>query len=93
MLEACSCALPVVATTVGGNPEIVSEGQNGYLVPPRDAPALASAILAQWKAPEVARAMGESARRRVVECFSIERMVQNYVELYRDIQAARGSRR
>jgi glycosyltransferase involved in cell wall biosynthesis len=89
MLEACSCALPVVATAVGGNPEIVLEGQTGNLVPPRDAPALASAILAQWNAPEVARAMGQSARRRVAECFSIERTVRDYVELYHDIQTAR----
>jgi glycosyltransferase involved in cell wall biosynthesis len=87
MLEACSCALPVVATAVGGNPEIVLEGRTGILVPPRDAQALASAILTQWEAPEVARAMGLSARRRIVECFSLDRMVHDYVELYREIQA------
>ena len=89
MLEACSCALPVVATAVGGNPEIVLEGKTGNLVPPRDAQALASAILAQWEIPEAAYTMGQSARRRVVECFSLDRMVQEYVELYRDILAGR----
>ena len=89
MLEACSCALPVVATAVGGNPEIVLQGQTGTLVPARDARALASAILAQWEAPEASRSMGQSARRRVVKCFSLDRMVQDYVGLYHDIQAAR----
>jgi glycosyltransferase involved in cell wall biosynthesis len=89
MLEGCSCALPVVATAVGGNPEIVLAGQTGSLVPPRDAEALASAILRQWEAPETARTMGQAARRRVVECFSLDRMVADYIDLYRELLDAR----
>jgi glycosyltransferase involved in cell wall biosynthesis len=92
MLEACSCGLPVVATAVGGNPEIVLDGETGNLVAPRDARALASAVLAQWEAPAAARLMGDSARRRIVDCFSLDRMIRDYIELYQEIHAARAAR-
>ena len=89
--EACSCALPVMATAVGGIPEIALEGRTGNLVPLRDARALAVASFAQREVPDVARVMGQSARRSVVECFSLDRMVQDQVDPYRDIQVGRVS--
>lgn len=92
LLEACSCELPVVATTIGGNPEIVVDRKTGILVPPRDADALSAAILEQWHAPDSAHAMGRAARARVVEMFSLDSMIGRYVELYQELLSRRGSR-
>jgi glycosyltransferase involved in cell wall biosynthesis len=85
MLEASSCALPVVATRVGGNPEIVVDGKTGLLVPPRDPDALAEATLWMWENRERATAMGRAARQRVKEKFSLDRMVRDYLELYHEL--------
>lgn len=85
MLEASSCALPVVATRVGGTPEIVVDGETGLLVPPRDADALAQAILWIWRNRNRAHAMGRAARQRVKKKFSLDRMVRDYLELYQEL--------
>jgi glycosyltransferase involved in cell wall biosynthesis len=89
MLEACACALPVVATKVGGNPEIVVDGQTGRLVPPRDPSALAAGILEHLGNARAAHAMGRSARQRVVELFSLDRMVHDYLALYDEVRDRR----
>lgn len=91
LLEAMAAGKPVVATAVGGNPEAVIDGQTGLLVPPRDAGALAAAtcrLLAD--APERAR-FGANGRTRVQERFSMERMVEQYEHLYRDLVAGRSA--
>jgi len=85
MLEACACELPVVATSVGGNPDIVVDGQTGRLVPPRDPRALAAGILEQWDNVGAARAMACAARQRMLERFSLDRMVRDYVSLYNEV--------
>jgi glycosyltransferase involved in cell wall biosynthesis len=87
MLEASSCALPIVATAVGGNREIVVDGETGRLVPPGNVQAVAGALLALWANPDASRAMGQAARQRVVQRFSLDRMVDEYVDLYREILA------
>ena len=91
MLEACSCALPVVATTVGGNPEIIEDAMTGRLVPPWDAHALAGAVLRTWRARDDALAMGRATRERMVERFSLDRMVSDHVALYREVLDARAA--
>jgi glycosyltransferase involved in cell wall biosynthesis len=85
ILEACSCGLPVVATAVGGNPEVIEDGRTGMLVPADDAQSLAEAVLRLWRRPARARRMGRAARRRVRNEFSVERMVEQYMDLYREI--------
>ena len=82
ILEAMSAAVPVVATKVGGNPELVEDGQTGFLVPVGDPVGIADAISRLLDQPEMARAFGKRARQRVVEEFAVERMVAKIEELY-----------
>ncbi|KRF02242.1 glycosyltransferase [Frateuria sp. Soil773] len=84
LLEACAAALPIVATDVGGNGEIVRDGDTGRLVPPRDPAALADALLALLREPARAQAMGRSARAWVERHGSLEAMARRYDRLYRD---------
>jgi sugar transferase (PEP-CTERM/EpsH1 system associated) len=82
ILEAMAAGLPVVATSVGGNPELVADGVTGTLVPPRDADALASAVT-RYAADERLRAEhGAAGRRRVLAEFTLERMAERYMDLY-----------
>jgi glycosyltransferase involved in cell wall biosynthesis len=82
LLESMAAAVPVVATEVGGNPEVVEHGVTGLLVPPRDPAALASSICLLLEKPEAARRFGQSGRQRVAKEFSLERMVKDTEELY-----------
>ena len=82
LLEAMAAGLPVVATRVGGNPEVVVDGETGWLVPPRDPDALAAAIRSLLDDPKLAARMGESGRTRVRERFSLEAMVRAYAAVY-----------
>jgi glycosyltransferase involved in cell wall biosynthesis len=68
--EAMACGLPVVANAAGALPEVVgTDGEAGVLVPPRDARAMAAAILDLLSAPERAERMGRAARRRIERVF------------------------
>jgi L-malate glycosyltransferase len=83
LMEAMASRLPIVATRVGGNPELVREGENGFLVPYGDAQALAEAIGALLSAPEQAREMGLRGRHCVESALSMERMAEGHGALYR----------
>ncbi|MBI5343655.1 MAG: glycosyltransferase [Deltaproteobacteria bacterium] len=87
ILEAMAAGKAVVATRVGGNPEAVVDGDTGILVPPGDPGPLAEAMLALLRDPARAQAMGEAGRRRVVERFSLEKMVREIASLYEDLHA------
>jgi glycosyltransferase involved in cell wall biosynthesis len=82
LLEAMAQARPVVATPVGGTPELVVDGETGLLVPPGDIGALARALRELLDDDELARRLGESGRRRVEERFSAGRMADAVLKLY-----------
>jgi glycosyltransferase involved in cell wall biosynthesis len=83
LLEAMATGLPVVATNVGGTPEVVVDGTTGLLVPPREPKALADAMLWMSRHPEARQRMGVAARRRVEERFSMQHTIDAYERLYR----------
>ena len=82
ILEAMASALPVIATRVGGNPELVEENATGWLVPAGDAESLAQAIVAAARKPAQAAAAGALGRAAVERRFSLDAMVGAYRALY-----------
>jgi glycosyltransferase involved in cell wall biosynthesis len=94
LLEAAATGLPVVATEVGGNSEIVWRGETGFLVPPRNPDALARAMVALMELPEAQRrSMGELGRERVGAHFALGRMVERWESLYLEVLARKGQLR
>ncbi len=89
ILEAMATGLPVVATAVGGNPELVEDGVNGALVPRRDPAALAAAIGRYLDDAHLRAVHGKASRERAMERFSLERMCAAYTALYLQL-AGRG---
>ena len=77
-----AAGLPVVATNVGGNPEIVQDGITGILVPARDPAALSAAMIRILQSPSLARQFGEAGRARVAAHFSLESTVRQTEDLY-----------
>lgn len=88
LLEACASGLPIVATDVGGNREIVADGGNGLLVPAARPEALADALAALLRDPARAAAMGRVGRAWALREASIETMAARYETLYRGEAAA-----
>jgi sugar transferase (PEP-CTERM/EpsH1 system associated) len=82
ILEAMATGLPVIATRVGGNPELVQEGITGRLVPPADPDALAQALLEYVRDDDRRHAHGRAAREIIDRQFSIPAMVQDYLSVY-----------
>jgi glycosyltransferase involved in cell wall biosynthesis len=85
LLEAMARGLPVVATRVGGNPEVVVDGETGFLVPARAPSELADAMLRLQRGLEEGRRMGLAGRHRVEQHFDVRRMVSGYEELYLEL--------
>lgn len=92
ILEAMATALPIVATAVGGNVELLEDDATGRLVSPGDVDALAHAMLEDLADPARARARGESARSVVQQRFSLDSMVAAYGDLYEQLLAQAASR-
>lgn len=92
ILEAMASGLPVVATRVGGNPELVEDGVGGVLVPRSDPEALAAALSPYVGDAELRKRHGQASRHRAIGHFSLERMAQAYTNLYSTLAATRLAR-
>ena len=82
ILEAMASALPVLATAVGGNADLVLHGQTGLIIPAADPAAMAREIARLASSPQQARVLGEAGRRRVEATFSMQAMVNTYQKVY-----------
>jgi len=89
ILEAMSAGKPVVATAVGGNPELVEDGKTGYLVPPGDSDAMAAALGRLLTDRDLARRMGACGRARVEGKFGIAGMVDHYEDILQYVHLRR----
>jgi glycosyltransferase involved in cell wall biosynthesis len=87
LLEAAACARPVVATDVPGCREIVKDGVNGLLVPPKDSASLSRAIAKLLHDPGLRAQMGACGREIVLNEFSVDRIARQTLELYRELLA------
>jgi glycosyltransferase involved in cell wall biosynthesis len=87
VLDALALAKPVVATKAGGLPEIVHDGKTGRLVAAADPAALAHGIVDMLTRVEAAKAMANAGRTLVQNCFSIDAMVDNNIEVYKKVLA------
>jgi glycosyltransferase involved in cell wall biosynthesis len=91
ILEALACETPVIATPVGGIPEVVKEGKNGLLVPPNDPLQLAKAISYLLDNKDLRRKMGDAGRKFIIKNFSIEIVVRKLCNIYKQILATNQS--
>jgi glycosyltransferase involved in cell wall biosynthesis len=88
LVEAMAMGKPLIASDVGGIPDLVVQGENGLLVPPADSKALAQAVLDLYENPDKRRRMGE-AGKRISAAYGVEAMLQKIDELYQACQAER----
>jgi len=86
-LEALASGLPVVATKVGGVPEVIDDGENGFLVSPMDHQGLADKVLYLLENSDHAREMGFMGRKRVEERFSWHEVAKQVLEVYNEVLA------
>jgi glycogen synthase len=88
LVEAMAQGTPVVATRVGGIPEIVEDGRTGLLVPPHQPPALGEALLRIWRDDELRRRLGEAGRTIVVPRYRWESVAASVEAIYREVTGA-----
>ena len=89
LLEAMACGLPVLATNVGGNPEIIENNINGCLFAPGDIERLANKLKLLARDPPLIHQLGTAARNRAIESFSLSRMLETYRSFYLHLAARR----
>jgi len=87
-LEAMASGVPVIASNVGGLPEVVEDGVTGHLVPVGDVERMAARAIEILSNPQTRRVMGEAGRRRATECFHYSVLVPQYEAIYRRALAA-----
>jgi glycosyltransferase involved in cell wall biosynthesis len=91
LLEAMAAGRPAIATAVGGTPEVMRDGETGWLVPPGSPDALAAALGDALDRPEEARRRGAAAQRAVRETMSIDAMVRRHEDFYTSVSGAMGA--
>ena len=84
-LEAMACGVPAVCSRVGGLPEVIRDGVEGFLVPPRDVETMGKRALEILADPDRQAAMGEAARARAQDRFCASKIIPRYEQLYRDV--------
>jgi L-malate glycosyltransferase len=84
-LEAMACEVPVVATRVGGLPEVVADGECGFLCEVGDTDAMAERLRQLLTQPELSRRMGKAARQRALDLFPLDKVVSQYEEVYKEL--------
>lgn len=84
IMEYMACGLPVLCGESGGNREVVEDGKTGFVIAPADPQALAERIAYLGNHEDQRRAMGAAGRERIMETFSLERMVDDYVRIYEE---------
>jgi glycosyltransferase involved in cell wall biosynthesis len=89
LLEAMACATPVVACNSGGSPELIENGVSGFLIPVNNSDALVSRVAELLAEPSLRKSMGDNARRRIEESFSVERVLPKMIAAY-DYAIAQG---
>ncbi len=89
LLEAMAAGLPVIATRVGGLPEVVTDGDNGLLIPAKDPEALSQALERLLADPALAKKLGENARRDVENNYSLDRLGREINEIYGELSGSR----
>jgi L-malate glycosyltransferase len=87
LLEAMATALPCLASSIGGNTDLIQHGENGLLVPPDDSGAWSAALIQVLENPSLAHRMGTAAREQIDAKFALPIVVDHYVELYRRLLA------
>lgn len=87
ILEYMALGKPVIASNLGGNPELVEHGVNGFLLDDHRPGTIAGAVLALLNNQQLAADMGQKGRRKVEREFNLEQMVNQYAELYRNLLA------
>jgi len=93
IIEAMMAGLPVVATRVGGVPELVEDGVTGFLVAPQDSVKLAEALQKLLDDPELRRKMGEAGRAKALKEFTLDRMLAETQKVYEEVIRERGHRK
>ena len=88
VLEAMASGVPVVATDCGGVSEALTDGVEGFIVPPRDSDALADALTRLWQDPALRQSMGEAGRRTATSRFTLGRHLDEFHALYREVAGA-----
>jgi glycosyltransferase involved in cell wall biosynthesis len=83
-----SCCVPVVATDVGGNPEVVADGVTGFIVP-QNPEAMAEKIEMLIQDESLRKAMGKAGRERVLDKFTLQQASERYLDLYNSLVAGR----
>ena len=93
LLEAMACSIPAVVTRVGGNPEAIQDGENGFLVAPEDYQTAAERIVFLLRNPARAAQIGHSARQTASSRFSAGAMVRRLLDVYAELMAKEKQRR